>query len=354
MAASSNGLADLIRRKIVRIPNLRPKTKLGQRTIGVNQSETVFQQLKGEYYENPIKLQPFVDYLKERILEDEALATAPEGIYTWILKQGHLYAMGLMSNQEIGSLHVNIDVLTLHQNNVDWIHKNTLKNRRGDDAKPVAAGEVLIVRKEEAGTGADEVTLYFNLQSGTYSEPLLKCRAVALGEQHGLNKKELKGAMERLKRECRDDMVEEVQQAISRATGVPMENVRFLTCSEKIQRELEGVRLLETGYVHGACRDDEDYMESIAGRNLIRRFMATTLPENMERFQSYFHVSPSSSFTSSVPSASSVPSVPSVLGKRRMNTRNNKNKGNNKNTGNNKNIGKNKGNNKNKNQTRKR
>lgn len=315
-AASSNELTDRILRKIVRMPYLRPKTKLGQRTVGVNQTETVFQQLKGEYYEHPIKLQPFVNDLKGKLLVDGGLAEAPEGIYTWILKRGHLYAMRLMTNQEIGSLHVNINVLTLHQENVEWIHANTLKNTRRAEAKPVAAGEVLVARNNGVGAGvgvgAEDVVLYFNLQSGTFSEPLLKCRAVSLGEQKGLNKKQLKESMDRLKRACRDEMVEEVAQAISRATGVPIERVRFLSCSEEIQRELEGVRFLSSGYVHGACRDDEEYMEGIAGRNLIRRFMATTSAENMEQFRTYFHAN-------SVSSASS-----SLLGKRKANTRANK------------------------------
>lgn len=306
----SNRVMNLIRRKIVRIPNLRPKTKLGQRTIGVNQSEATFQQLKGEYYENPAKLQPFVNYLKGRLLEDEELAAAPEGIYTWILKRGHLYAAGLMTNQEIGSLHVNIDVLTLHQENVEFIQAN-LKNRRTADAKPVAAGEILVVRgqrqEQEQDEKGEQPILYFNLQSGTYSEPLLKCRATALGEKQGIDKKGMKNAMDRLKRECRDEMVEEVRQAISRATGVSLERVRFLSCSEEIQRELEGVPLLQSGYSHGVCRDDDDYMESIAGRNLIRRFMATTSVENMGRFRTYFY------------------GEASVLGKRRGNTRSNKN-----------------------------
>jgi hypothetical protein len=68
------------------------------------------------------------------------------GVYTWILKQiddrDYFIAAKTISNQEIGSLHINLDKLT-----------------KGDKKNVKAAGELLLT--------ADNV-IYFNLSSGTY------------------------------------------------------------------------------------------------------------------------------------------------------------------------------------------
>ena len=347
MANEVNRLTDLIRRKMVRPPNLRPKTKLGQRTVGQRtvgqrtvgqrtvgqrtvgrdpESNVQYSQLKGEFYHEPAKLGRFISYIHDKILTDSQILTGETGIYTWILKRGHMYATELMSNQEIGSLHANMDVLTLHQNNVAKINR-TLKNSRSAEQKPIAAGELLLVR------GQEQATLYFNLQSGTYSEPMLKCRATELGIRRGLNKKALKAEMMSLKMECRDELVQMVQEEIVRTTGLPLERVRFLSCGAEIQQELEAIPFLKDNYRHGACRDDDDYLENVAGRNLIRRFMAFTSVANQERFQTYFDVVPVPVVPAPVVPAPVVPApaVP-VLGKRKgLNQNNNQNQRNQRN-----------------------
>ena len=316
MAHEVNRLTDIIRRKMVRPPNLRPKTKLGQRTVGQRtveqdpESNVQYSQLKREFYNEPVKLERFLSYIHDKILTDSHILTGETGIYTWILKRGHMYATELMSNQEIGSLHANIDVLMLHRNNVAKINRTTLKNSRTAEQKPIAAGELLLVQGQEQG----QVTLYFNLQSGTYSEPMLKCRATELGMRRGLNKKALKAEMMSLKMECRDEIVQMVQEEIVRTTGLPLERVRFLSCGAEIQQELEAIPFLQDNYRHGACRDDDDYLENVAGRNLIRRFMAFTSVANQERFQTYFNVAVPV-VPAPVPAPVPVP-VP-VLGKRK-------------------------------------
>jgi hypothetical protein len=281
--AAENEWTTLIRQKMIRPPNLRPKTRFGQRTIGRDPATNVqYHSLKREYVNDPARLQPFLNEMRGRILTDEQILTGEEGIYTWILKRGHLYATRLITNQEIGTLHVNMDMLTLHRNNVRAIPRNTLKNGRGANAKPTAAGELLLIRGEEG------VRIYFNLQSGTYSEPMLRCRATNLGTRRGLNKKEMRGALVALKRECREEMVREVQEEISAKTGLSFEKIRFLSCDDEIQRELEAVPFLSVNYTHGACRDDDEYHETVAGRNLIRRFMAFTSAANRNRLAEYF------------------------------------------------------------------
>jgi hypothetical protein len=68
------------------------------------------------------------------------------GIYTWILKRiddrDYFIAAKTISNQEIGSLHINLDKLT-----------------KGDKKNIKAAGELLLTIDN---------TIYFNLSSGTY------------------------------------------------------------------------------------------------------------------------------------------------------------------------------------------
>lgn len=323
---SVNELENVVRRKMVRPPNFRPKTRYGQHTMGRNPNTSIqYLGLKREYSENPVQLQPLINERRRAILMDAQLLGAEEGIYTWILKRGHLYATKLITNQEIGTLHANLDVLTLHRNNVRNIQHNTLKNKRSAEAKPSAAGEFLLVRdevEEAKGNEANRVRLYFNLQSGTYSEPALTCRAKALGTTRGLNAKAVKQAIHELKLECRDDMIDEVKDRIIHATGLPVENVRFLSCTEEIQRELEAIPLLHTGYVHGVCRDDDDYLENVAGRNLIRRFMAFTSVNHRQLLNTYFRSEPEE--TSSILVKRSTPgnivtSTSSKKGRRKVN-----------------------------------
>jgi hypothetical protein len=78
------------------------------------------------------------------------LTRAENGIYTWIIKDdGKMYLSKTLGNQEIGSLHVNLDMYS-------------------GDANVVAAGEL---KKE-----GDTVT--YNLRSGTYMEKVIKTRVV--------------------------------------------------------------------------------------------------------------------------------------------------------------------------------
>jgi hypothetical protein len=90
------------------------------------------------------KLEKVKQYFKKRIVYNKNLLTAPIGIYTWILRaSGNIFASKIITKQEIGTLHKNLDMLTSI-----------------DDSTPIiAAGEFL---KKENGT------FYFNLLSGTY------------------------------------------------------------------------------------------------------------------------------------------------------------------------------------------
>jgi len=92
--------------------------------------------------------QEIIEKFKARMLSD--LTRAEDGIYTWIIKDdGKMYLSKTLGNQEIGSLHVNLDMYS-------------------GEANVVAAGEL---KKE-----GDTVT--YNLRSGTYMEKVIKTRVV--------------------------------------------------------------------------------------------------------------------------------------------------------------------------------
>jgi hypothetical protein len=92
--------------------------------------------------------QEIIDIFKSRMQSD--LSSADDGIYTWIIKDdGKMYLSKTLGNQEIGSLHVNLDMYS-------------------GEANVVAAGEL---KKE--GT-----TVTYNLRSGTYMEKVIKVREI--------------------------------------------------------------------------------------------------------------------------------------------------------------------------------
>jgi hypothetical protein len=331
----ASSVANVIRRKMVIPPNLRPKTKYGQRTVRAeNGSDVQYERLKGEYVNG--KMEPLIRFLRGRMVQDGEIREAPEGVYTWILKKSHLYASRLLTNQEIGTLHVDLNMMTLEEEDVvngnqgKGIHSRTLKNLRNASAKPVAAGEFLLVRRgvreqgdeKEQEQGVDEVHLYFNLQSGTYSEQILRCLVAKKAEEQGIVLVKRKPVPDALKQQCREMMMEETRSGMSHATGIPVERIHFLSCDSEMQEVLEQVPFLAGRYEHGACREEDDYMEHTAGRNLIRRYRAMTSAENGAMLNTYF--------STGLPPA---PAPPSMLGKRKTNKNRNKNKNkNNQNT----------------------
>ena len=85
---------------------------------------------------------------KARMTSD--LASAGDGIYTWIIKDdGKMYLSKTLGNQEIGSLHGNLDMFS-------------------GDPNVIAAGEL-----NKEGT-----TVTYNLRSGTYMENVITTREV--------------------------------------------------------------------------------------------------------------------------------------------------------------------------------
>jgi hypothetical protein len=78
-----------------------------------------------------------------RVFRDEEIVMAPDGIYTWIIKNNNFYAIRVFTQQEIGTLHLDLDRHT----------------REGDIT---SAGELKII-----SDGSPKIA--FNLQSGTYT-----------------------------------------------------------------------------------------------------------------------------------------------------------------------------------------
>jgi hypothetical protein len=102
-----------------------------------------------------------------RLLVDDQVRNAPDGVYCWILRdqeERHVYAMKVISEQEIGSLHNFLFVLTS-----DRSLPLTFEERFIDAAQVIAAGE-LRVRGEER---------LWNLQSGSFMEPIFGIKSLA-------------------------------------------------------------------------------------------------------------------------------------------------------------------------------
>ena len=102
-----------------------------------------------------------------RLLVDDQVQNAQDDVYCWILRdQGehHVYAMKVISEQELGSLHNFLFVLTS-----DRSLPLTFEERFIDAAQVIAAGE-LRVRGEER---------LWNLQSGSFMEPIFGIKSLA-------------------------------------------------------------------------------------------------------------------------------------------------------------------------------
>jgi hypothetical protein len=90
-----------------------------------------------------------VETFQSRMI-DSLNKTDDNGIYTWIIKDdGTMYLSKTLSNQEIGSLHANLDIFT-------------------GDSNVVAAGELKRVGE----------TIEYNLRSGTYMEHVITTNAI--------------------------------------------------------------------------------------------------------------------------------------------------------------------------------
>ena len=93
--------------------------------------------------------QEIIDIFQARMI-DSIQNTEDKNIYTWIIKDnGTMYLSKTLSNQEIGSLHANLDMFS-------------------GDANVIAAGEL-----ERVGD-----IIEYNLRSGTYMEKVVTTRAI--------------------------------------------------------------------------------------------------------------------------------------------------------------------------------
>jgi hypothetical protein len=96
----------------------------------------------------PENIKKIKNFFANRIYKNQELNKAKTGIYTWIIKtDGSLYATKTFSKQELGTLHINLKMLTNDE----------------DSSDVFAAGELELV---DEGYGAK--TVIFNLLSGTY------------------------------------------------------------------------------------------------------------------------------------------------------------------------------------------
>lgn len=151
----------------------------------------------------PANIQKIKDFFSNRIYKNEELINAPGGLYTWILKQdGSFYASKTFSKQELGTLHINLKMLTNDDNNSDI----------------VAAGELELV---DEGYGVN--TVLFNLLSGTFMASKLKKNAY-----------------------LRNELVRQVETVLI-GFGIPSTFLECASCSE--EEKMGGMKLIETSLI---------------------------------------------------------------------------------------------------------
>jgi hypothetical protein len=157
------------------------------------------------------KLPDIMNFFSKQIVTNEQLQTAAAGLYTWILRESNnIYAAKTISKQEIGSLHVNLDMLT-----------STV-----DSSNIYAAGELEIIREEISAPP----TIIFNLLSGSYMVKKFK----------GLSEKDILI--------LRNQIVDNVQSVLMKY-GIPS---HFLECSViscSPEEKIGGMNLIETANI---------------------------------------------------------------------------------------------------------
>ena len=99
----------------------------------------------------PIKnLAALLEWSKEKLIINEAIRDASDGIYSWLLKEGGFSMLPVESEQEIVSVHANL-----------WSWTPTM-------GRVVAAGEL-----QKKGS-----SIFYNLQSGSFMQPVLHTRKI--------------------------------------------------------------------------------------------------------------------------------------------------------------------------------
>jgi len=112
-----------------------------------------------------------------RMLVDAQVRAAPDGIYCWILRKTegvpHVYAMKVICEQEIGSLHNFIFLLSSKPGRPLL----TEDEKFIDAHEVIAAGELEVKRENVKGENVERVIRVFNLQSGSFMEPIFRMTA---------------------------------------------------------------------------------------------------------------------------------------------------------------------------------
>ena len=114
-----------------------------------------------------------IEAFQPRMLVDAQVRAAPVGTYCWILRKRegvpHVYAMKVICEQEIGSLH---NFIFLLSSNPGRLLK---EDDTFIDAKEViAAGELEVKRVKVKGENVEREKRDFNLQSGSFMEPIFR------------------------------------------------------------------------------------------------------------------------------------------------------------------------------------
>lgn len=165
------------------------------------------------------KLPNILDFFSKRLITNDELKAAEAGLYTWILREsGNIYASKTLTKQEIGTLHVNLDMLT--------------KEKYKDFSNIIAAGEFEIIKEDEMMPNM----IIFNLLSGSYM----------VKKFDKLNNSD--------KLLLRNDIVKIVQNKLS-SLGIPSQFLEcsVLTCSK--EELIGGMKLIENANIRTPAKN---------------------------------------------------------------------------------------------------
>jgi hypothetical protein len=202
------------------------------------------------FNKNQEKMDEAIKFFKGRIVSNEKLNTnaAVAGIYTWILRaSGKIYASKIITNQETGTLHQNLDVFTY-----------------SDDASPIiAAGEL---EKKPDGT------IYFNLLSGTY-----------------MAKKEFKKFKGESNEEYKIRAIDIRNELIKRIQRL-LPNFIFLECSRpdcSIEDQVAGENIIEKTSPIITPKSNTNILNTFMIRKGGRRLKRTQKKKNKRRYKTH-------------------------------------------------------------------
>lgn len=205
----------------------------------------------------------FISVFRKRLLKDDEVKDAPNGRYCWILRKKNdkfrIYAMKVITKQEIGSLHNFIYILSSNPGPLLG------EDDKFKDAKEVIAAGELHVKGENR---------LFNLQSGSFMEPIFGIKSCQPIPGRLIHKTRAMLMEERKeKKEKRDTLVAQVAPLLDATFASvdlpepdnPLEKAAVTKYAKSVSDALGGMPFIQDAHI----------ITSKSNMVLLRSFMST-------------------------------------------------------------------------------